>query len=161
MSNLGIDRIIHCDRLIVQSDLAAIEQILKWFEVFQQSPLTEILWLQAQIALIEAFTNAVQHAHRPLPKHTPIKLEAALSVDRLEVRVWDQGAPFDLESSINQVEQDYPDPLEHEAHWGISLFKKLRDQHHWQIKYSHSHDGQNCFCFIRSYLDYAEKCENK
>jgi serine/threonine-protein kinase RsbW len=144
---------IFFDRLIVESDLTAIAQVLRWFEAFRQPPVSQSIWLQGQIALVEAFTNAVRHAHQPLPAHTPIKLEAELYLDRLEIKVWDQGAPFDFEQLLNQVEQEYPDPLEHSEHWGGSLFKKLRDQHQWQIDYYHLETGQNCLQLIK-------KCDN-
>lgn len=146
---INAGEVIHCDRLIVQTDLTAIEHILTWFGAFQQTPMSHALWLQAQIALIEAFTNAVRHAHKQLPKQTPIELEVELSVDRLEIKVWDRGAPFNLEERLSQVEQAYPDPLEHEAHWGITLFQKLRGQHHWQIEYSRPLEGRNCLCLVR------------
>ncbi|MGG6270403.1 ATP-binding protein [Leptolyngbya sp. AN03gr2] len=143
--------VIHFDRLIVQTDLTAIPQILVWFEPFQQSPVSQAVWLQGQIALVEGFTNAVRHAHEQLPRETPIKIEAGIYSDQLEIRVWDRGAPFDLAALIDRVEQEYPNPIEHEAHWGAALFKKLRDQHSWQIDYCCSREGQNCLKLIKSY----------
>ncbi len=142
--------VIYFDRLIVQTDLNAIAHILSWFGAFQQSPVSQAVWMQAQIALIEAFTNAVRHAHEQLPRQTPIKLEAGIYVDRLEIKVWDRGVPFDLEQLLDRVEQDYPNPIEHETHWGATLFKKLRDQHGWKIEYRCSREGQNCLCLVRS-----------
>lgn len=150
MNNLTETRgVIHFDRLIVQTDLTAIAQILSWFEAFQQPPVSQAIWLQGQIALVEAFTNAVRHAHAQLPKQTPIQLEAQLYQDRLEIRVWDQGAPFDLAQLLDRVEQDYPNPLEHEAHWGAALFKKLRDQHRWNIEYHCLSESRNCLRLVR------------
>ncbi|MBE9012964.1 anti-sigma regulatory factor [Pseudanabaenaceae cyanobacterium LEGE 13415] len=152
MNNLAsTDGVIHFDRLIAQTDLTAISRILSWFAAFQRAPVSQAIWLQGQIALVEGFTNAVQHAHEQLPKQTPIKLEAGIYSDRLEIRVWDQGSPFDLAALIDRVEQEYPEPLEHEAHWGASLFKKLRDQHSWQIDYLCSHEGQNCLKLVKFY----------
>lgn len=150
---MTLEDAIYHDRLIVQSDLATIAQILKWFECFRQPPLSQKTWLQGQIALIEAFTNAVRHAHAHLPVRTLIKLEAGLYREHLEIKVWDQGLPFDLEQLLNQVEQDYPDPLEHGEHWGASLFKKLRDQYQWQIEYQCLQEGQNCLRLVK-------KCDN-
>ncbi|MER3434749.1 MAG: serine/threonine protein kinase [Leptolyngbya sp. ERB_1_1] len=141
--------LMHCDRLIVQTDLRAIAEILSWFRAFQQPIVTQAIWLQGQIALVEAFTNAVRHAHAQLPKQTPIKLEAELYRERLEIKVWDQGAPFDLAPLLDRVEQDYPNPLEHEAHWGVALFKKLQDEHHWHVEYHCGCEGQNCLRLTR------------
>ncbi|MEP0915227.1 anti-sigma regulatory factor [Leptolyngbya sp. DQ-M1] len=144
-----IEDVIHFDRLVVQSDLRAIAQILTWFEAFQKAPVSHAVWLQGQIALVEAFTNAVRHAHELLPRQTPITLEAGICVDRLEIRVWDQGAPFNLARLIERVEQDYPEPLEHEAHWGAALFKKLQDQHRWNIEYHCLNEGRNCLRLVK------------
>ena len=147
MNNLA-DRggVIYFDRLIVQTDLSAIEQILEWFRQFYQPPICQTVWLQGQIALIEAFTNVVRHAHATLPQQTLVKVEAGIFIDRLEIRVWDQGAPFDFAQLLDRVEQDYPNPLEHQEHWGATLFKKLRDQQGWKIEYRDSCEGQNCLC---------------
>jgi serine/threonine-protein kinase RsbW len=144
---------IYFDRLMTQSDLSAITQVLEWFERFRQPPISQSAWLQGQIALVEGFTNAVRHAHAHLPSQTPIKLEAGLYCDRLEIRVWDQGSPFDLEKLLDRVEQDYPDPLEHVEHWGGSLFRKLRDQHQWQIEYQVVRESVNCLYLVK-------KCDN-
>ncbi|BAU13986.1 anti-sigma regulatory factor, Ser/Thr protein kinase [Leptolyngbya sp. NIES-3755] len=143
--------VIHFDRLIVQTELTAISQILAWFGTFQQSPVTQAIWLQGQIGLVEGFTNAVRHAHEELPRQTPIKLEAGIYPNHLEIRVWDRGSPFDLDALIDRVEQAYPNPIEHEAHWGAALFKKLRDQHSWQIDYRCSREGQNCLKLTKFY----------
>lgn len=144
---------IYFDGLTVQSDLTAIAQILQWFEQFRQLPISQATWLQGQIALVEGFTNAVRHAHAELPVQTPIKVEAGLYRDRLEIQIWDQGLPFDLESLLHQVEQDYPEPLEHVEHWGGSLFRKLRDQHQWEIEYRVVRERMNC-------LGLVKKCDN-
>lgn len=152
MNNLAAtEDVIHCDRLIVQTDLTAIEQILSWFEAFRQAPISQAVWLQGQIALVEAFTNAVRHAHQHLPKQTPIVIQASIYLNRLEIRVWDQGLPFDLAEFIDRVDQDYPNPLEHEAHWGVALFRKLRDQHGWNVEYHCSGEQQNCLSLIKFY----------
>lgn len=152
MNNLAsIEGVIHFDRLIVQTDLSAIPQVLSWFEAFQQAPVSQVVWLQGQIALVEGFTNAVRHAHAQFPKQTPIAIEAGTYPNRLEIRVWDQGSPFDLAALIDRVEQDYPNPLEHEAHWGATLFKKLKDQHNWNIEYRCAREAQNCLNLTKFY----------
>lgn len=152
MNNLvSTEGAIHFDRLIVQTDLTVIPQVLSWFEAFQQSPVSQVVWLQGQIALVEGFTNAVRHAHAQLSKHTPIEIEAGIYPNRIEIRVWDQGSPFDLTELIDRVEQDYPNPLEHEAHWGAALFKKLRDQHSWNVEYCCPGEGQNCLSLAKFY----------
>jgi serine/threonine-protein kinase RsbW len=128
-------RLIRHAHLQVKTDLNEIAQVLQWFEQFKQPPLPDRFWLQGQIALIEGFTNAVRHAHQNLPQQTPIDLSVNVFAHRLEISIWDEGAAFDLQALLNQVEQRFSDPLKHEAHWGGVLMRKLKDQHGWKIHY--------------------------
>lgn len=45
----------------------------------------------------EAFTNIVRHAHRDRPQ-AQIQLQCRLNPDSVEIRIHDEGAPFDLDS---------------------------------------------------------------
>lgn len=148
MTSLDEDqKIIHQGYLQTETDLDAIDQVLQWFEQFNREELGAELWMQAKIVLIEGFTNAVRHAHRDLPKSTPIELEATLLTHRLEIRIWDQGKAFDLKELLDTVEQRYPDPLEHDAHWGGTIMKKLTDKYCWKIHYfcpANSETERNC-----------------
>lgn len=147
MSHYDEPSLIYRASLQTQSDLKSIDEVLAWFERFKQDKLQPDLWMQAKIALIEGFTNAVRHAHRDLPTTTPIDLEATLRSDALEIRIWDQGKAFDLASLLDTVEQKYPDPLEHDAHWGGTIMKKLKDKHCWKIQYvcpTQPELGRNC-----------------
>jgi serine/threonine-protein kinase RsbW len=138
---------MHHASLQVDTNLATIPQVLAWFEQLQQTTLTPDLWMQAKVALVEGFTNAVRHAHEHLPPHTPIELEVKVFPHKLEIAIWDQGPAFDLEALLACVGREHHDPLARDAHWGGVLLKKLRDQHGWQIRYVCLTDGEgdrNC-----------------
>ncbi|MEG4214385.1 ATP-binding protein [Microcoleus sp. Pol14C6] len=65
-------------------------------------PIPEAVLQQFKLAAIEAFTNAVRHAHKNRPSETPIELEITVFNDRLELKIWDWGKPFDLQSKLEE-----------------------------------------------------------
>ncbi len=89
--------------LTVNTDLHAVSQVLDWYEQLNELPIPQDIVMQAQLALIEGFTNAVRHAHQGMPLETPIKLEINVFEKRLEMRVWDYGKPFDLHSKLREI----------------------------------------------------------
>ena len=126
---------MHQASLQVDTNLDAMPQVLAWFEQLHPLTLTPELWMQAKVALVEGFTNAVRHAHENLPPQTPIDLDVKVLPYRLEIAIWDQGPAFDLEALLEGVGREHHDPLARDAHWGGVLLKKLRDQHGWHIRY--------------------------
>jgi serine/threonine-protein kinase RsbW len=50
----------------------------------------------------EAFTNLVHHAHKNLPRETPIELEITVFNERLEIKIWDRGEPFDFQAKLKE-----------------------------------------------------------
>jgi serine/threonine-protein kinase RsbW len=136
-------------QLEVVSDITVLSTVLEWFEPFQQVHLPQHIGLQGNLALAEGFTNAVQHAHRSLSPRTPIRLKAEVSKDFFQFEIWDQGAPYDFQGAIAQLqaalrEPDF-DPLVREKHWGSVIFLNLMNQHDWQMDYIRHGDAQNCF----------------
>jgi serine/threonine-protein kinase RsbW len=127
-------QLIRAAHLQVQSDLDEVDRVLQWFEQFS-AVLSESLWMQAKLVMIEGLTNAVRHAHENLPRSTPIDLEVRVSSDQLEISIWDEGLPFDFEGLLDSVDRQFSHPLEREAHWGGVLMRKLRQKHHWIIHY--------------------------
>lgn len=88
------------EHLRIKSDLSFLNQVLDWFDRFSSQNMRKFSWLAEQsdalkLALDEAFTNAVRHAHKNLPPETPIDIELSLCNDRVEIRLWDYGEPFD------------------------------------------------------------------
>lgn len=123
--------------LQVTSDLHALTTVLKWFEPTRHAFSQESDWEQCRIALAEGFTNAVRHAHRHLPKETPIDLEVHCTPRSLTLRIWDRGQPFDLEHYLHQLQ---PSSLEAESGRGLRLLEKISDD----LRYARTSDQRNC-----------------
>jgi serine/threonine-protein kinase RsbW len=132
-------------RLKVNSKLAALIEVLQWFEQISQGLISEKIisekqaW-QCQLALSEAFTNTVRHAHQHLPKTTPIDLEINVFSDYLEICIWDWGQPFNLQEKLNSLPQAYQNPLEKESDRGLLFMQELTDQ----LQSIRSDDQRNC-----------------
>jgi serine/threonine-protein kinase RsbW len=138
--------------LQVASSLTEVEQVLGWFEGCRRAApgaaqLPERLWLEAQMALVEGFTNVVRHAHRGLEPAPAVQLDLELSPQVLELRVTDAGAPFDLAAAWERLAGELAapahDPLEREAHWGLILLLKLQQERGWRIDYRPADNGGN------------------
>ena len=128
--------------LQVKTDLNAVTQVLEWFEDFTSPLLPQPLQSQCQLAFVEGFTNAVRHAHEHLPAATPIDLELKMFGDCLEMRIWDRGKPFDLQSKIQEAldHQDKCNPLEKEGGRGLIFMHQLTDE----LAYLRLDDDRNC-----------------
>jgi serine/threonine-protein kinase RsbW len=133
------------DHLIVTSELTVLLQVQQWFEQFCLQHKPKLAWSDNQLyrlslALAEGFTNAVRHAHHALPPETKIEIDLALWDDRLEIRIWDQGQPFDP----NAIEEPKPGTL-CEGGYGWFLLRRLVDQ----VIYERSPDGRNCLVIVK------------
>ncbi|KAF0654054.1 anti-sigma regulatory factor [Cyanobium sp. Copco_Reservoir_LC18] len=134
-------------QLTVNSDLDAIETVLGWFEQLSDPAVPPELWMQAQLALVEGFTNAVRHAHAGLDPPPPVRLSVQVTSEQFCVQILDRGAPFDFEAALAAVDQAMEasghDPLAREAHWGLVMLLKLRSAYGWTIRYRRIDDGTN------------------
>ncbi len=133
------------DHLTVQSDLAVLNQVQKWFEVFFVRHTSGFYWPEEKfyglnLALAEGFTNAVRHAHHELPPETPIEIDLALWEDRIEIRIWDWGKPF----NPDQVKEPEPGTLQ-EGGYGWFLLRRLTDR----VAYERTQDGRNCLLIVK------------
>lgn len=126
----------------VETDLNAVTEVLQWFEEFTSPLLPQQLQSQCQLAFVEGFTNAVRHAHRDLPKTTPIELELKMFAHCIEMRVWDQGPPFDLQAKIQEAlaHMNDEDPLSKEGGRGLIFMHQLMDE----VSYLKEPDERNC-----------------
>lgn len=88
--------------LQVNTDIKVVAQVLSWIEQLDNLPIPEAVWHQCKLATIEGFTNAVRHAHKDLPLETPIELEITVFNDRLEIKIWDWGKPFDFQAKLTE-----------------------------------------------------------
>jgi serine/threonine-protein kinase RsbW len=133
--------------LQVNTDLDALAQVLEWFDQFNHPPIPSQTWMQCQLALAEGFTNAVRHAHRGQPMDLVIDVEVQVLDDRLEIRIWDQGAPFDL----NQRLASMPQELDSEAEGGrgLRLMERIADK----LSYTRMQDSRNCLLIVKYYSE--------
>lgn len=132
-------------RLQVETDLEAVTEVLPWFDQFTASFLPQQAQWQCEVALVEGFTNAVRHAHRHLSPNTVIELELALFTHCLEMRIWDQGEPFDLLSKLDSLCKEADDPLEKEAGRGLIFMQQLTDE----LSYQRLADERNCLLMCK------------
>ncbi|AFZ01817.1 ATP-binding protein [Calothrix sp. PCC 6303] len=142
------DLLIRNSSLQVASDLDAMITVVEWFDQLNCSFLPEQLWVEAQTALIEGFTNVVRHAHSHLSPQTPVDLEVQICHEYFQIRIWDQGDPFDLEAALEDLSQETGDqafnPLNRDKHWGCIFFLKLQRDYHWTISYTCGIGNKNC-----------------
>jgi serine/threonine-protein kinase RsbW len=137
-------------QLAVRSDLDELETVLSWFGQLSDPAVPSELWMQAQLGLVEGFTNAVRHAHADLDPPPPVQLSVQVSRRMLCVEILDQGPPFDFETALatveKAVEESERDPLAREAHWGLVMLLKLRRAYGWTISYRRTAEAANCLC---------------
>jgi serine/threonine-protein kinase RsbW len=127
-------------QLEVRSEITALQQVLYWFERFIMPLLPKQQGWQCELALTEAFTNVVRHAHHNLPSNTPIELEVDIDRDSLEMRVWDWGIPFDLRLHLQELEVNRLASWEKEGGRGLHLLDRLTDE----LYYFRAGDRRNC-----------------
>lgn len=129
----------------MSTDLAALAQVLSWFDQFSHPPIPHVVWLQCQLILAEGFTNAVRHAHQGYPPDTSIEIEVSMFDHALEIRIWDQGAPFDLDAKLSSMPQGMDG--QSEGGRGLKLMKRMSDV----LKYSRTSDNRNCLLATKAY----------
>ncbi len=137
---------LHRAFLQVNTDLDALAQVLEWFDQFSQPPTPPQAWMQCQLALAEGFTNAVRYAHAGKPESVLIELEVQIFSDHLEIRIWDQGDPFDLMERLHQM----PEALDTEAEGGrgLRLMERIADH----LSYVRTPDHRNCLLLAKRFL---------
>lgn len=133
------------DHLTVKSELKLLNHVQQWFEEFCLKNLPQLGWSESQLyrlnlALAEGFTNAVRHAHQALPPETNIDIDVSLWVDRLEIRIWDYGKPFNPEA----IAEPEPGTLQ-VGGYGWFLLRRLADH----VVYERGADGRNCLLIVK------------
>lgn len=130
--------------LQVRTDLNVLMDVLAWFDQFNHPPIPFQIWLQCQLALAEGFTNAVRHAHHG-QTNLLIDLEVILFAERLEIRIWDQGEPFDLHQTLKSL----PSKIDTEAEGGrgLKLMQRIADS----LSYARTSDRRNCLLIVKHY----------
>lgn len=121
----------------------SLGQVLAWFEQLTCPVMPSTFWLQCKIALAEAFTNTVRYAHCSKPADTPIEIEVTFSNNTVEIRIWDYGAEFDLESFLRKMP---PVPVQAEGGRGLRLMEKVADV----LAYRRTEDERNCLLIVKN-----------
>jgi serine/threonine-protein kinase RsbW len=131
--------------LHLQTEITLLNEVLTWFDQFNYPPVPEIAWMQCQLALAEAFTNAVRHAHKGLPSDTPIDLEVSILCESLEIRIWDCGPGLDLPKKLHELSQHRDKDAE--GGRGLRLIELIADY----MSYTKTEDDRNCFLIVKQY----------
>ncbi len=137
------------DHLTVKSDLNLLTKVHQWFEQFCSQNLVQFGWSDSQLyrlnlALAEGFSNAVRHAHRDLPPETTIEIQVSLWIDRLEMRIWDYGKPFNPDA----IAEPKPGTLQ-VGGYGWFLLRRLADH----VTYERGADSRNCLLIVKYCLE--------
>lgn len=124
--------------------------MLAWFDEFQTLPLPHKVWLQCQLALIEGFTNAIRHAHAHLPPQTPICIEVQVCDSTVDIRIWDFGPGFDLDSVL--AHKLAFNDTNAEGGRGLRIMHLVADT----LSYERTPDQRNCLHIHKVYGDEGE-----
>lgn len=157
-----------CHASIFPSRLEAVQTLLDWFDRIRPADLDSMLWIQAQTALVEGFTNAVRHAHGTLMPPPPVQVSLTITPSLLRLWITDQGAPFDISSawtddarnretggtshpSVIPSDADaQPELPQQDSQWGLIMLGRLRQDFGWAIRYEQRPDGGNTLVMERA-----------
>jgi serine/threonine-protein kinase RsbW len=132
--------------LQINTDINATNEILSWFEQINQPPLTNLqTWWELQTLLIEGFINIVEHAHRNLPKETPIELEVIRFKENIEIRMWSSGKHFDLLKQLQETSE--LEDNQQERGRGLKIMSAIADK----LSYEPTEDNRYCLFISKSY----------
>jgi serine/threonine-protein kinase RsbW len=139
------------------SRLDSVALLLAWMEQHRPPGVDGQLWVQAQTAMVEGFSNAVRHAHAHLDPAPAVVVTLELTPRHLQLQVRDQGFPFDITPAWAVQGQDDvdADPLaqaqlpQRDAHWGLVMLARLRRDFGWTIRYDPLPQGGNVLLLRR------------
>ncbi|HTL88543.1 MAG TPA: anti-sigma regulatory factor [Leptolyngbya sp.] len=96
-----------------------------------------------RLALVEAYSNVVRHAHRDRPD-LPVVLRLELRDGDLAIEIWDHGQGFDLSTYLA------PSPEAMQEHgYGWLILNRLMDRVEYQLQVN----GRNCLRLQASLLE--------
>ncbi|MBD0266758.1 MAG: anti-sigma regulatory factor [Cyanobacteria bacterium Co-bin8] len=137
--------ILQQSQIQTTTDREALKQVLVWFDQFQEPSVPHDVWLQCQLALIEGLTNVIRHAHQGLSEETPIQIEVTLSPQVVDIRIWDQGPGFDLDTVLQgKLATTTPDS---EGGRGLRIMHRVADT----LDYQPTSDQRNCLHIQKRY----------
>jgi serine/threonine-protein kinase RsbW len=131
--------------LQVNTGLNGLDQVLSWFSRLYEPRIPTSVWIRCQLALAEGFTNAVRHAHKGKPADLPVDIQVAVFAEFVEIKIWDWGDRFDLESKITNISETVD--LAASGGRGLKLMKDIADS----LSYVRMADGRNCLSIAKNY----------
>jgi len=131
--------------LRVPSDIGVLNQVVAWFDEIQPPNIPIKVWLQCKLAIAEAFTNAVRHAHQGLQEEVTIDLEVGFTETHLEIRIWDSGPEFDLASKIANLSKEVDQSSG--GGRGLLILHKICDR----LEYTRTADRRNCLLMAKDF----------
>lgn len=87
-----------------------------------------------RLALVEAYSNVVRHAHRDQP-NLPVLLRLELKNRNIAIEIWDHGQGFDLSTYLPPNPDD-----KQESGYGWLIMNRLMDR----VEYRLQVNGRNC-----------------
>ncbi|WP_088890708.1 ATP-binding protein [Leptolyngbya ohadii] len=87
-----------------------------------------------RLALVEAYSNVVRHAHRNQPE-LPVEVRVELDARKLHLEIWDRGQGFDLSTYLPPSPQDH-----REGGYGWLILNRLMDRVEYRLRVN----GRNC-----------------
>jgi serine/threonine-protein kinase RsbW len=132
-------------QLQVPSKLEALVEVLSWFAELASPSIPQSIWLRCQLALAEAFTNAVRHAHHNLPSDDLcVEMQVSVQQTQIIILIWDYGPPFDL---IQKLEQLSAKTIDKNATGGrgLKLIQDIADE----LSYERTADQRNCLKLVK------------
>jgi serine/threonine-protein kinase RsbW len=125
--------------LHVPSDLKFLAVVESWLLGSLQVELGDSVDWQRQsnrlrLALVEAYSNVVRHAHRNRP-NLPVLMRLELKERDLVLEIWDCGKGFDLSTYLPPKPDD-----RQESGYGWLIMNRLMDR----VEYRLQVNGRNC-----------------
>lgn len=125
--------------LHVPSDLKFLSVVETWLLGSLEVALGDSVDWQRQsnrlrLALVEAYSNVVRHAHRDQP-NLPILLRLELKDQDIALEIWDHGKGYDISDYIEPAPAD-----KQESGYGWLIMQKLMDR----VEYRLQVNGRNC-----------------
>lgn len=102
-----------------------------------------------RLALVEAYSNVVRHAHKDQP-NLPVLLRLELKDRDIALEIWDHGTGFDLSTYLPPKPDD-----KQESGYGWLIMNRLMDR----VEYRLQVNGRNCLKLEASFpkVEEAEK----
>ena len=147
-------KVPHKIQIEVPSDLNALDTVLYKFNQIDYNFISERDWLECRLALAEGFTNAVRHAHKHLSKDIPVKIEIFIAEPKIEIRICDFGAAFNLEEFVARKTKRTNAWLA--SGRGIPILLKVADR----LTYFRTEQEQNCLSIVKNLTKSVDVCQS-